>query len=326
MYRKEIRVLDCTIRDGGLINKWQFSHDMVRRCFLALHLAGIDYMELGYRASASMFSPKEYGPWRFTTDEDVRRIVEDTQTAMKLGVMVDIGRVEPDDLAPVAESPLKFIRVATYIKDIDKAIWLANHCREKGYETFINIMAISTVGVFELDEALKQVEAETQVTAVNIVDSNGALFSESVHHLVHMFHTHLKTKAIGMHAHNNQQLGFANTIEAIRKGANYLDATIAGIGRGAGNCPMELLVGFLRNPKYSLEPILQVIEDVFVKLREEIEWGYLIPYMITGILNEHPRTAIEVRNDPVNCDKYAAFYRRLTTPEVCPPKSVPGGA
>lgn len=316
MYRKEIRVLDCTIRDGGLMNKWQFSHDLVRKVFLALHHANIDYMELGYRASAKMFPAKEYGPWRFTTDQDVREIVQDTKTDMKLGVMVDIGRVEPDDILPCAESPLQFVRVATYVKDVDKAIWLANHCREKGYETFINIMAISTVGVFELDEALKQIENETQVTAVNIVDSYGSLYSESVHHLVHMFLTHLKTKGVGMHAHNNQQLGFANTIEAIRKGANYLDATIAGIGRGAGNCPMELLIGFLKNPKYRLEPVLQVLEDVFVKLHEEIEWGYLIPYVITGILNEHPRTAIEMRNDPVNRDKYAAFYRRLTTPET----------
>ncbi len=318
MYRKEIRVIDCTVRDGGLINKWQFTHELVRRVFLASHQAGIDYMELGYRASTKMFPAGEFGPWRFTTDEDVRRVVQDTATQMKLGVMVDIGRVEPDDIVPCAESPLSFVRVATYIKDIDKAIWLANHCREKGYETFINLMAISTVGVFELDEALKQVEAETQVTAVNIVDSYGALFSESVHHLVHIFQTHLKTKAVGMHAHNNQQLGFANTIEAIRKGANYLDATIAGIGRGAGNCPMELLIGFLKNPKYSLEPLLVVLEEVFVKLREEIEWGYLIPYMITGILNEHPRVAIEMRNDAENRDRYAQFYRRLTTPEVFP--------
>ncbi|MFA6715933.1 MAG: aldolase catalytic domain-containing protein [Victivallaceae bacterium] len=315
MFRKEIKVTDCTLRDGGLINKWQFSHEMVRKVFLAVNQSGVDYMELGYRASKKMFDPKEYGPWRFTTDKDVREVIADTPVNVKLGVMVDIGRVEEDDIAPCEESPLDFIRVATYMKDIDKAIALANHVDAKGYESFINIMAISTASEFELAEALKQIETETNVVTVNIVDSFGALYSETVHNLVRIFRENLKTKETGMHAHNNQQLGFANTIEAIRKGANYLDGTITGIGRGAGNCPLELLLSFLKNPKFNIEPVLQVIEDVFLELREQIEWGYLIPYMITGILNEHPRTAIALRQDPKRKDKYAEFYRTMTTPE-----------
>jgi 4-hydroxy 2-oxovalerate aldolase len=315
MYRKEIKVTDCTIRDGGLINKWQFSHEMVRKVYQAVNKSGIDYMELGYRASTSMFPPGEYGPWRFTTDKDVSEIIAGEPPNMKLGVMVDIGRVELDDIKPCSESPLDFIRVATYLKDVDKAIALANHCREKGYETFINIMAISAASFFDLEEGLKQIDAETEVTAVNIVDSFGGLWSESVHKLVALFKENLNNHETGFHAHNNQQLGFANTIEAIRKGANYLDATVSGIGRGAGNCPLELLLSFLKNPKFNLEPILQVIEDVFLDLRKEIEWGYLIPYMITGVLNEHPRTAIELRQDPVNKDKYAEFFRKMTTPE-----------
>jgi 4-hydroxy 2-oxovalerate aldolase len=234
---------------------------------------------------------------------------------MKLGVMVDIGRVEEEDIRPCSESPLDFIRVATYVKDIDKAISLANHCHQKGYETFINIMAISTAATFELEEGLRQISAEAPVTAVNIVDSFGSLYSEEVHYLVKTFNDNLPNKEVGIHAHNNQQLAFANTIEAIRKGANYLDATVYGIGRGPGNCPMELLLSFLKNPKFSIEPVLQVIEEVFIPLREKIEWGYIIPYMITGILNEHPRTAIALRQDSVNRDKYADFYKKMTTPE-----------
>lgn len=317
MYRNELKVVDCTIRDGGLINKWQFSHEMVRQVFLALNNSGVDYMEMGYRASRKMFDPEEYGPWRFTTDEDVRKVIGDTEVAMKLGVMVDIGRVESEDIAPKAESPLSFIRIATYLKDIDKAIALANLCAVKGYETFINIMAISTSNFVELSEALRQIEKETSVTAVNIVDSFGHLYSETVHTLVKLFDENLVEKEVGIHAHNNQQLGFANTIEAIRKGANYIDATISGIGRGAGNCPMELLLSFLKNPKFDIEPILDVLENVFVDLREEIEWGYIIPYMITGVLNEHPRPAMAMRQ-PGSPDrnKFSQLHRQLTNPEV----------
>jgi 4-hydroxy 2-oxovalerate aldolase len=97
-----------------------------------------------------------------------------------------------------------------------------------------------------------------------------------------------------MHAHNNQQLAFANTIEAIIAGVNRIDSTLYGMGRGAGNCPLELLLAFLKNPKFDIRPIIEIIQEIFIPLKTEIEWGYHIPYMITGILNEHPRSAMKI--------------------------------
>ncbi len=315
MFEKEnVKVVDCTVRDGGLINKWQFSKEFVRSVFHALDLAGVDYMEIGYRASEKLFPPGEYGPWRFTKDEDVREIIGDTKTNMKLGVMVDIGRVEPDDIVQKNESPLSFIRVASYLKDINKAVELANFIDGRGYESFINIMAISTVDSFELKEGLKKIEQESNVKAVTVVDSYGSLYPDQVKHLVNVFNENLKKKMTGIHCHNNLQLGFANTIEAVHSGATFCDATIQGIGRGAGNCPIELIISYLRNPRYYLEPVLKVMQEHFVKLGTEIEWGYILPYMITGILNEHPRVAISLRSSKRK-DHYADFYRELTTPE-----------
>ncbi|HBC86637.1 MAG TPA: nucleoid-structuring protein H-NS [Lentisphaeria bacterium] len=311
---KNIKVVDCTIRDGGLINKWKFSNEMVRKVFLALDAAGVDYMEMGYRASEKLFPPKEFGPWRFTKDEAVREIVGDVKTDMKLGVMVDIDRVDPDDIKPASESPLSFIRVATYLKDINKAVLLANQINEKGYESFINIMAISTVNTFDLEEGLKQIENETIVSAVTVVDSYGSLYPRDIEHLVSVYKKELKRKKTGFHAHNNMQLAFANSIQALHAGSSFCDVTVNGIGRGAGNCPLELLVACLRDPKYKLEPVLQVLQDVFVDLQKEIEWGYIIPYMITGVLNEHPRVAIAARNSDMK-DRYADFFKQLTTPE-----------
>lgn len=314
MSNKNYKVVDCTIRDGGLINKWNFSKDMVRQVYLALDAAGVDYMELGYRASEKMFPPGEFGPWRFTKDELVREIVGDHKHQMKLGVMVDIGRVEPEDIVVKTESPLDFIRVATYLKDVEKAICLANEIKEKGYETFINIMAISTVNDCDIEDGLKKIQANCDVTAVSIVDSFGSLYPTNVEHLTKLFANSLKTIKTGFHAHNNLQLGFANTMQALNSGASFCDATITGIGRGAGNCPLELLISWLKNPKYNLEPLLQVMQDVFVDLGKKIEWGYIIPYMVTGVLNEHPRVAIALRNsDKKDC--YAEFFKQLTTPE-----------
>ena len=110
-----------------------------------------------------------------------------------------------------------------------------------------------------------------------------------------------------MHAHNNQQLAFSNTIEAIIHDANYVDGSIYGLGRAAENCPTELLLGFLKNPKYDIRPILDVISKEFIPLRQKLEWGYVIPYAITGILDEHPKTAIALRESNKKED-YREFY------------------
>ncbi len=98
-----------------------------------------------------------------------------------------------------------------------------------------------------------------------------------------------------MHAHNNLQLAYANTLEAIIEGANMLDATMAGLGRGAGNCPIELLIGFLHNPKYNLRPILECVQNHVEPLREKLLWGFDLPYMVTGLLNQHPRAAMKFK-------------------------------
>ena len=120
MFREQIKVIDCSIRDGGLINDWQFSKDMVRRIFKALCAARVDYMEIGYRASTALFSPEKFGPWRFSMEDDIREVAEECAT--KLSIMVDIGRVAEKDILPKEQSVVSMVRVATYVKDIDKAI------------------------------------------------------------------------------------------------------------------------------------------------------------------------------------------------------------
>jgi len=311
MFRKEIKVLDCTVRDGGLMNGHQFSNEFVRKVFLASSAAGVDYVELGYKADESQFNRSDYGPMKFCTEKDLEAIVGDTEQRCKVSAMVDIGRVNPNNIIPKGESQLDMMRVASYVKDIDKAIDLANLIKAKGYEVTINIMAVSHSREKELDEALEQIEAESGVDVVYLVDSFGALYSEQIAYLAKKYKSILKSREIGIHAHNNQQLAFANTIEAIIQNVNYLDGTIYGIGRAAGNCPLELLLGFLKNPKFDIAPILEILENEFVDLGKKIEWGYTIPYMLTGVLDVHPRAAMAVRNSAEK-DRYLDFYNKLT--------------
>ncbi len=313
MFRPEIKVLDCSIRDGGLINQWRFDDEFVRAIYTGLSLAGVDYMEIGYKASKEQFDPKKFGKWRFCHDEDIKRIIDGIDSHTKLACMVDIGRVEEKDILPRQDSPFSMIRVACYIKDIDKAIALGEMIGDKGYETTVNIMAVSTNLEREIDEALNDL-SKTQISTVYVVDSYGAMYCEDVTFLVKKYREALPGKTIGIHTHNNRQLAFGNTIQGIIDGCNMLDASVYGIGRGPGNCCLELLLSFLQNPRYKLRPVLQLIEEQFLPLREEIEWGYIVPYMITGMLNEHPRVAMALRDSPER-DKFVQFYDTLTTPE-----------
>ncbi|MCQ2229832.1 MAG: aldolase catalytic domain-containing protein [Bacteroidales bacterium] len=309
MFRKEIKVLDCTVRDGGLMNKWQFSKDFVKGVYKSCVEAGVDYMEIGYISSSDQFPRPEYGPWKFCAEDEIREIVGDNNTNTKLSVMADIGRIKPDDIRPKSESVIDMFRVACYDYQIDKAIELAHHVMDKGYEATINLMAVSKVSDRALDEVLSDV-AKSRVGTFYLVDSFGSLYSEDIHSLVNKYINALPGKTIGFHGHNNQQLAFANTIECIRCGANMLDATMLGIGRGAGNCPMELLISFLKNPKYKLKPVLQVIQDHVKPLQKDIDWGYFMPYMITGSQNDHPRSAMAWMESDKK-DDYVAYYESV---------------
>ncbi|RMH56611.1 MAG: nucleoid-structuring protein H-NS [Candidatus Hydrogenedentota bacterium] len=294
-YRPEIKVLDCTIRDGGLMNNHRFSDEVVRAVYRACVEGGIDYMEFGYKASTESFPPDEYGPWKFCREEDVRRIVGDNDTDLKLSVMADVGRTNyKEDILPSEESIFDMVRVAAYIHQIPAALDMIHDAHEKGYETTLNLMAVSTIPDYELEQGL-EMAVQSEVGTIYVVDSFGALYSEQVHYLVRKYldFAGKAGKRVGMHAHNNLGLGFANTIEAIIEGAELLDGSMAGLGRGAGNCQTELLLGFLHNPKYRLRPVIECIQNHIEPMRKDLLWGLDIPYMLTGFLNQHPRDAIK---------------------------------
>lgn len=313
-YRPEIKILDCTIRDGGLVNDHGFDDKLVKGVYQACVDSGIDYMEIGYKGSKKLFAPSQFGDWKYCDEDALRRVIGSNESDLKICAMADAGKTDyKEDILPKEQSVLDCIRVATYVHQIPTAVDMIKDAYDKGYEVVCNLMAVSTVQDSEIDQAL-EVLVDTPVSTIVVVDSFGSLYMEQVESLVKKYSKAVEGtgKEVGIHAHNNQQLGFANTIEAVIHGANRLDATADGIGRGAGNCPMELLIGFLRNPKYKLRPYLKLLQDYFVPLRKEIEWGALIPYVITGQLNQHPRTAIAARASDSK-DDFVAFYDKIMT-------------
>ena len=175
----------------------------------------------------------------------------------------------------------------------------------------LQYLDISNTQESDLDQALDMV-AKSSADGIYIVDSYGALYPEQIRRTADKYTeiAEANGKFVGMHAHNNQQLAFANTIEAAAQGVSLLDATMMGMGRGAGNCAMELLLSFLKNPKYNVFPVLKFVEEHMLPLKESgAVWGYDIPYLLTGRLNQHPSAAIDyIKSGETH---YADFYTDL---------------
>lgn len=311
-YRSDVRVVDATLRDGGLVNDFFFTDDFVTDLYHANIKAGVDYMEFGYKAARDMFDESKFGKWKFCRDEDIRAIVGDNNSDLKISIMADVGRCDyKNDILPRSESPIDLIRVATYLNTIPAAIDMIENAADKGYEVSCNIMAISNTQEKDLSIALDLL-GQTPVDVLYIVDSYGALYPEQIARITDIYMNAVAKygKKIGIHAHNNQQLAFANTIEAVGDGVDWLDATYDGMGRGAGNCSMELLLGLLRNPKYQIHPVIRFIEKHMTRLRQEgVVWGYDMQYLLTGLFNQHPRTAIQFTKDKRT--DYFEFYKEI---------------
>ena len=311
-YRPDIKVVDCTLRDGGIVNDFKFDDEFVKDLYKANIAAGVDYMEFGYKASKEIFNVEDFGKWKFCDEESIREIVGDNDTDLKIAVMADVGRTDyKKDIIPKKDSVIDMIRVATYVNTIPAAIEMINYCADVGYEVTINIMAVSTASEKDLDLALDML-GQSKASVIYLVDSYGSLYPEQIREFAKKY---LKVaekygKSIGIHAHNNQQLAFANTIESCIMGVSYLDATMSGMGRGAGNCYMELLMGFLRNPKYSINPVLKFVEKHMLPLKaSDIVWGCDVQYMLTGQQNQHPRAAMAFTADKRT--DYFNFYQTL---------------
>ena len=315
-FRPGVKVVDATLRDGGLVNDFYFPEGFEKALYEANLKAGVDYMEFGYKASKEMFDVNKFGPCKFCDEDFIRSIVGENDTDLKIAVMADVGRCDyKKDIISKKDSAIDLVRVATYINAIPAAIDVIEDCNKKGYETSCNIMAISQAQESDIKVALDLL-GKSPVDVFYIVDSYGSIYPEQMARVADLFGEFAAkyNKKVGIHAHDNQRLAFANTVECVGDGVDYLDATYSAMGRGAGNCAMELLLGFLHNPKFNLYPVLQFIEEHMNPMKESgVVWGYDMQYLLTGLLNQHPRTAIsftkEKRKDICN------FYKELTSQE-----------
>jgi 4-hydroxy 2-oxovalerate aldolase len=285
---ENIKILDCTIRDGGYLNNWQFDKKVVREVYRASSDAGVDIIELGFKSGEKFFSRDIYGTWRFCDEEEVREVTKGISGA-KLGAMVDFGKIDVPDIQESAESMIDIIRVAVHKDKIPEAIKLIEQIKDKGYETSLQMMGYSTFTGEEQKDIINLLE-NSHLDYAYIADSYGSILPFQIKGL---FEPLLKIPGlkVGFHSHNNLQMAFANTLEAINCGIHLIDGTIYGMGRGAGNLPIEIFLSYLQQynaKKYNVIPILHCIDKYFVDFHKQMNWGYQLPYMISGIFNSHP--------------------------------------
>ncbi|MFG1691090.1 hypothetical protein ACGF5M_02850 [Gemmatimonadota bacterium] len=291
---KRPKILDCTIRDGGYLNDWRFEPQAVREVYRSASHAGIDIVEIGFRGSEEHFDPAKFGPWRFTPDEGIREVTRGIQGA-EIAVMGDFGKISPDDFGPAEESPVSLVRIAAHKNKVYDAIDLLPRIREKGYKVALNAMGI--VG-YETNEILALADrvGSAEMDYFYLADSYGSIFPNQIPELFAPFLT-IPNLEVGFHPHNNLQMAFANTLAAIEAGVQIVDSTMFGMGRGAGNLPTEILLSYMQKlhpDRFNPIPILNCIDLYFLRYLKDHPWGYLLHYMISGMLECHPNYAMNL--------------------------------
>lgn len=273
------QLLDCTLRDGGYYTDWDFCSDIVDSYIESMNKLPIDYLELGYRNNPDKEYLGKFGYCPVSVLNEIRK-----NSTKKLAVMLNEKSTKPEDLKQLTE-PIKglvdMIRIAVDPKNLLRAIELAKAVKTQGFEVGFNIMYMSKWGEYEgFYEQLPDLNGVVDI--LNMVDSFGGIMPDEVEIIVKQLREIVDCK-IGFHGHNNLQMGLANTLKAIETGVDSVDATILGMGRGAGNLNTELLLSYLN--KKGLAVDFNVLGDVittFNPLFEKYRWGTQLPYMISG--------------------------------------------
>jgi 4-hydroxy 2-oxovalerate aldolase len=301
-----LEVIDCTLRDGGFQNGWWFDREFAKDYVRALSAAGIRIVELGYFTRAGVYPDGKYGPWRHLTEDFLREMCEDADFVPC--AMGEGGRFDAESIPDRSKSLLQVFRVSSYWHpdQLEEAVKNCRILKDKGYFVTLNLVAASTRSAEQIQVSLKHL-ADAPADVVYLVDTFGAFTPSQVTSLAGLYRSLLPGIQLGLHAHNNRQLAIANSLAAIDAGARFFDCTLRGMGRGAGNCPIEAFLGLLDDPAFSVLPILRCLD----------KWSAHIPvptqldvrYLLTGVFNRHQKL---VQQDSGSLEE---FYHFLNTTE-----------
>ncbi len=290
------QILDCTLRDGGYMNNWHFDKKMARESYRALSNSGVDVVEIGFRGNEKFFSKETFGLWRFSEDKVIQEVTQGIHGA-KVAVMGDFGKIDIEDFVDAVDTPVDIVRLAVHKDNIQPCITLLEQIKDKGYEVSLNAMGYTSYTQHERIELVNHLK-DSNIDYLYMADSYGSIFPDQIESLYEPL-LNIPNIKLGFHPHNNLQMAFANTLEALKCGVNMIDCTLYGIGRAAGNLPSEVLILYLelsKGGKYNVIPLLNCVDTYLLPLRKKFEWGYQVPYMLSGMYKCHPNYAKHLTN------------------------------
>lgn len=280
MREKDLKILDCTLRDGGYYTNWDFSPITVDNYIKSFNALPVDYLEVGYRSKQLDYYLGKYFYCPVSVLKDLK-----SKTNKKLVVILNEKSVRAEEAFDLLE-PIKqyvsMIRLAVDPKEFGRALGLAEKIKEMGFEVSFNVMYMSTWK--------QEKEFLDLIPRVNgladyfyMVDSFGGVYPEDVREIMALVRSKTNVK-LGFHGHNNLEMALANTLTAIQEGVDIVDATITGMGRGAGNLKTELLLTVLQSKNhlsFDYNALTKVVDD-FTQLQKNYDWGTNLPYMVSG--------------------------------------------
>ncbi len=299
-----IKIIDCTLRDGGYYTNWDFSISLIEAYLTAMSAVGVDFVELGFRSlEATAFK----GACAYTTDGFIRRL--SVPSGLDLGVMVNAAEfhrynADPVEVAeklfvPAVQSPVSIVRIACHVHEFADTLPVCNWLSQLGYRVGINLMQIADRSDSEIIE-LAEMASKSLIDVLYFADSFGSLNAEQTTHIVHTMCRHWGGE-VGIHAHDNIGRALSNTSRAVAEGATWVDCTVTGMGRGPGNTKTENVLIEFEDDRFNIRhqaALLKLIEQYFKPLHDQYGWGTNPYYYLSGKYGIHPSYVQEMLGDP----------------------------
>ena len=297
-------ILDCTLRDGGYYNNWKFDDSLVEKYIASIIESKIDIVEIGFRF---LSTNRDLGALAFSTDKYLKKL--SLPSELKIAVMIDAKEFIESNLGTdgavnsvfsnKSDSPVDIVRIATHINDVEKFQTIANILNKLGYRVFLNLMQIDSIEAPALSNVVDQIKKWNCIEVFYFADSLGNLSAHLIDNIVGTIKS-VWGGGIGIHAHDNKGHALINSLSAIDFGVNYVDATILGMGRGAGNTKMENLLVEITNKglgEYNPDAIFPLALREFTQLQEQYKWGSSIYYYLSAVHGIHPTYIQEMLGD-----------------------------
>ena len=290
---KKLKFLDCTLRDGGYYNRWDFSEDLIKSYLKTMFLIGIDVVEIGFRGT----SKNSYlGPLAYSSDDYLKQLKISNKT--KISVMVNASEILSGNVrknignlfSKKKNSPVTFVRLACHFKEIDKIGAVCNILGKLGYKVIVNLMQISERTNDEVKFAAKYLNDNKNVSCMYFADSLGSMSPADVQKVIKIIRQNFK-REIGIHTHDNLGKALSNTIAATSSGVSWIDSTVYGMGRGPGNLKTEIAqIEIAKSQRYlnNIDSMMYLINKHFMPLYKKYLWGTNPFYYIAGKSKIHP--------------------------------------